>query len=493
MDLSLILTLDVGTTALKGALIDLAGRVIAVQTREYALTYPGPDRVEVDPEVYWAAAQSVMEALRHEAGAAADRIGAVGVTSQGETLIALDARGRPVRPAIVWLDNRAAEEAGLIRDRFGRETIYRVTGQQDIAPCWPACKILWLRRKEPESFRKTAHYLMVEDYLIYRLTGRMATDHALNPSTLYYDLVRGEWWDEMLDFLGITRAQLPELRVSGQVAGRVAKEAGWAAGLPVTVAPIDQVAATVGAGNRAPGMVTETTGCALAICATVDRPIYDPAQRIGLYRHARPGLFVLMPWIPTAGMILRWFRDEWGGGLDYAALTEMAAAIAPGSEGLVVLPHFCGMTSPEVNADARGVFYGLTPAHRKAHFVRAILESTAYALRDNVEMLAGCGIPCLEVTALGGAARSRLWRQIKADVLGKPIRSMACEEATSLGTAVLAAAGTGLQGGVEAAMAAMVRPAESVEPDATRAALYEGCFQRYRELNRRLFGPAPTG
>lgn len=233
MDLSLILTLDVGTTALKGALIDLAGRVIAVQTREYALTYPGPDRVEVDPEVYWAAAQSVMEALRHEAGAAADRIGAVGVTSQGETLIALDARGRPVRPAIVWLDNRAAEEAGLIRDRFGRETIYRVTGQQDIAPCWPACKILWLRRKEPESFRKTAHYLMVEDYLIYRLTGRMATDHALNPSTLYYDLVRGEWWDEMLDFLGITRAQLPELRVSGQVAGRVAKEAGWAAGLQI--------------------------------------------------------------------------------------------------------------------------------------------------------------------------------------------------------------------------------------------------------------------
>ncbi len=485
--MSLILTLDVGTTALKGALFDLDGRMLAVRTQEYSLDYPVPDRVELDPEIYWDAAQAVIGEILLETGVAPERIRAVGVTSQGETLVVLDRQGRPVRKAIVWLDNRAKVEAESIREAFGRDVVYRVTGQQDIAPGWPAAKILWMRRNEPELFAQAAKFLMVEDYLIYRLTGRYATDHALNPSTLYYDLVNGCWWPDMLAFLGMTADQLPVLLESGASAGCVTAPVGLDRKTTVTVAPIDQVAAAVGAGNRAPGMVTETTGCALAICATIDRPFYDPDRRIGIYRHARPGLFILMPWIPTAGMVLRWFRDEFGAGQDYAALIEAAGLISPGSDGLIVLPHFCGMSSPEVNPEARGVFYGVTTAHRRAHFVRAILESTAFALRDNLELLENCGIPCCEVTALGGAARSRLWRQIKADVLGKPIHSMRCEESTSLGTAVLAAAGTGLRVSLEDAIQAMVHPAESVSPSGEAGGAYEVAFRKYRELNRRIF------
>lgn len=488
--MSLILTLDVGTTALKGALFDLTGRMLSVHTQEYALDYPGPDRVELDPEIYWRAAQTVIDQILRETAIQPERVRLVGVTSQGETLIALDAQGRPVRKAIVWLDNRAQAEADLIRETFGRDTVYRVTGQPDISPAWPAAKILWMRRQEPERFAQTARFLMVEDYLVYRLTGRFVTDHALNPSTLYYDLVKSQWWLEMLNFLGITTGQLPDLLDSGASAGRLTAEVGLNRNTRVTVAPIDQVAAAVGAGNRAPGMVTETTGCALAICATIDRPFYDPAQRIGLYRHAVSGLYILMPWIPTAGMILRWFRDEFGAGLDYAALTEAALTIPPGCEGLIVLPHFCGMTSPEINPEARGVFYGVTTAHRRAHFVRAILESTAFALRDNLELLEQCGIPCRDVTALGGAARSRFWRQIKADVLAKPVQSMRCEESTSLGTAVLAAAGNGLMASLDEAIRAMVHPAETVQPDGQAVKTYATVFEQYRDLNRRIFSSA---
>ena len=302
--MNFILTLDAGTTSLKGALFDLAGNMIASRVHEYHLEKPAPDIVELDPEIYWLAAKTVIAEILMETKVNPKNISALGVTSQGETLIVLDKNGRPLRKAIVWLDNRAKDEAEIIKREFGGELVYKVTGQQDVVPGWPAAKILWLRNHEPEVFKATAKYLMLGDYLIYRLTGVFATDHALNPSTLYYDLVNGLWWKEMLEFLHVSEKQLPVLMNSGESAGNVSVDIGLTGNTAVTVAPIDQVAAAVGAGNIAPGMITETTGCALAICATVEHPVYDPEMRIGLYRHALPGMFVLMPWVPTAGMIV---------------------------------------------------------------------------------------------------------------------------------------------------------------------------------------------
>jgi len=485
--MSLILALDAGTTSLKGALFDLTGKLICSRLHEYHLEKPSLDIVELNPEVYWDAAKTVIAEILEETASPPDAITVIGVTSQGETLIVLDRQGKPLRKAIVWLDNRAKNEADSIRDKFGREQVYHVTGQQDIVPGWPAAKILWLRKNEPAVFNAVAKFLMVEDYLIYRLTGRFATDHAMNPSTLYYDLCKGCWWGAMLEFLGISGGQLPALLNSGEAVGMVTAAIGLSKKTMVTVAPIDQVAAAVGAGNIAPGMVTETTGCALAVCATVERPIYDPEMRIGLYRHAIPGLFVLLPWIPTAGMILRWFRDEFGDGLDYAELSEVAAGISPGSEGLILLPHFSGMNTPDINPEAKGVFVGIPTAHRKAHFVRAILESVAFALRDNVELLDASGIHCRGVTSLGGAARSTLWLQIKADILQRKITVMHCEEATSLGTAILAATGTGKFADIEAAVKAMVRTTFTFDPNSENRDIYEAAFRQYKDLNKRLF------
>lgn len=485
--MSLILTLDAGTTAMKGALFDLSGNMLCLRAQEYHLEKPAPNIVELDPEIYWVAVKTVIAGILEEIVIPSENITALGVTSQGETLIVLDKHGKPLRKAIVWLDNRSKDEAEIIKKEFGRELVYHVTGQQDIAPGWPAAKILWLRRHEPEVFKNAAKFLMLEDYLIYRLTGVFATDHALNPSTLYYDLRNGCWWEKMLDFLGISIGQLPNLLNSGEIGGKIVADIGLSGKTVVTIAPIDQVAAAVGAGNIAPGMVTETTGCALAVCATIERPVYDSAMRIGLYRHAMPGLFVMLPWIPTAGMILRWFRDEFGDGLDYAALVESASRIPPGSDGLILLPHFSGMNSPEVNPEAKGVFYGITTAHGKAHFVRAILEAVAFALRDNLELLEESGINCQDVTSLGGAARSSLWLQIKADVLQRNIKSMRCTETTSLGTAILAAAGIGFFPDIKEAVKAMICPADNIVPVVENRKIYDSVFHKYKTLNRNLF------
>lgn len=483
-----VLALDAGTTSLKGVLFDAGGRTVAAATEEYALAKPCPDLVELDAGLYWRAAVKVTRAVLASPAAADARILSVGVTSQGETLIVTDRAGRPLRPAIVWMDNRSAEEAAIIEREFGLDAIHRITGQQEMVPTWTATRILWLRRHEPEVFGATARFLLVEDFLIHRLTGRAATDRALCPSTLYYDIARGEWWPEMLRFLGISADQLPELRTSGQVAGHVTLETsaatGLPAGIPVTTAPIDQIAGAVGAGNLEPGIVTETTGAALALCATTDGPVFDPQRRVGTYSHALPGRFALLPWTPTAGMLLRWFRDEFGAGRDYDALVREAAAVEPGAAGLTLLPHFCGAGCPQMNPRAKGVLAGLSLGHGRAHVLRALLESVAFMARENLEMLAALGVGVREIRCLGGAARSPLWMQIKADACGRDLVIMECEEAAALGTAMISFVGNGTCATLHDAVRAMARVRGRVTHNPALAAAYDAAYRRYLDLYR---------
>ena len=483
----ILLALDVGTTSLKGALFDTSGRPLAVEAREYDLLKPAPDIVELDPETYWSAARGVIRALLQTARLPPGAIAAAGVTSQGETLIVLDKAGRPLRNAIVWLDNRSREEAGELGRRFPLDTVYRLTGQQEMAPTWTATRILWLKKHEPAVFARAARFLLPADYILFKLTGRCATDPGLNPSTLYFDLVRRAWWPDMLDALEISASQLPDLLAPGEPAGRVtaaaAAETGLPAGIPVSGAPIDQIAGAVGAGNLAPGIVTETTGAALAVCATVDKPLYDPLKRVGLYCHALPDRYALLPWVPTAGMALRWFRDELAGGASYDTLTAEAAAVPPGSEGLTLLPHFSGAGSPDMNPKARGVLWGLTLGHRRGHVVRAILESVAFMLKDNLDMLESLGPRIAEIRSLGGGAKSRLWLRIKADVCQKEFLTLACEETTCLGVAMLAGVGAGLLANLEEARDSMVRIRERIAPRPEARESHAEAFRRYRNLN----------
>jgi xylulokinase len=485
-----VLALDAGTTSMKGALFDAEGRGVAVAAMEYSPAQPGPDLVELDAELYWRAAAQVTRDLLASPAASGARVLSAGVTSQGETLIVTDGAGRALRPAIVWLDNRSGAEAREIEREFGIETIHRVTGQQEMAPTWTATRALWMRRHEPELFRKAARFLLVEDYLILRLTGRAATDRALCPSTLYYDLQRGEWWPEMLRFVGLSAEQLPELKSSGEVAGAVTPEAaaltGLPAGIPVTTAPIDQIAGAVGAGNLEPGTITETTGAALALCATTEGIVYDPLRRVGTYAHALPGRFALLPWTPTAGMLLRWFRNEFGAGRGYEELVREAAGVPPGAGGVTLLPHFCGAGSPRVDPRARGALAGLSLGHGRAHVARAILESVAFMARENLEMLDALGAPAREVRCLGGAARSATWMQIKADVCGRDLIVMECEEAAALGAAMISFVGNGTYPSLHAASAAMARVRGRVAHNPALAPAYDAAYCRYLDLDREI-------
>ena len=498
--MTIILAIDVGTTSLKAALFDLDGLLLAVDRQEYKLLTPAPSIVELDPEIYWQACCSSVHNVLNKNSTNPKDILALCITGQGETLLCLDSDGKPIHNAIIWLDQRALDESQQIAEKFGVNEIYQVTGQPEVMPGWPACKLLWLRRKKPDIFNRTAHLLMVEDFLYYRLTGEFFTDYSLQSSSLLLDIKHKTWWPEMLDFLGIKAGQLGKLVNSGEMIGHLTAQGAQAVGLTsrtvVVSGGMDQIVGAVGAGNVASGVASETTGGALAILASCDQPLFDAGRRVPCQVHAPPGMYCMMPYGLTAGMALRWFRDQFfqfeaqeavAAGLDpYDAMTQLASLISPGANGLVVLPHLEGAYCPEFNPAARAVFFGVTLRHTKAHFIRAILESVAYMLKRNFSLLESLGLPIHTIYSLGGAARSNLWLQIKADVLQKPITTLQVEEAACLGAAILGATAVRGYNSIDEAVIHMVQPKQTIEPDPSLESIYQHGYAQYVQLYDKL-------
>ncbi len=480
------LGLDMGTTGVKAVVFDGKGTPLGIGLSEYTLETPAPDIVELEVEQYWLSAKSAMKSAVAKSGVNPATIRALSVTGQAETLIMVDTEGKPLRKAIVWLDNRAGREAKLLEMSFPSDTLFLMSGQTEMLPCWPAPKILWYRENEPELFSRTAEYLMVEDYIVHKLTGKYATCRGLMPSSLYYDIRTGEYDNAMLSCLKISAEQLPELKESGELIGEcVTNDSVILPGTLVAAAPIDHVCGNLGSGCAGRGMISETTGCTLALCAAFPTLVYDKERRLSTYLGFKPGTFVLLPWSPTAGMLLKHFRDEFAENMSYAEFDGAAAAVSAGSDGLILLPHCAGAVSPVCNPEARGVAYGITLAHKRGHWARAIMESVAYLLRDNVEVLRNLGAEVTEIRSLGGASKSDLWLQIKADVLGLPVTVTDCEEATSLGAAMLGAVVCGDFPDTECAAQKMVKVSRRVEPGVD-SAVYQECFRQYQKLNNIL-------
>ncbi len=494
--MGVLLGIDAGTTSLKAGLFDEAGRQLATAGEEYALQTPEPVRAEVDPEVYWKALVAAVRRVLADAGVPAAQVAALAISSQGETVIPVSRTGAPLAPAIVWLDNRASDEAHELAARFDRATVYATTGVPAIVPTWTACKLLWWKRHDPALYRGAARFLLVEDFLLHRLTGRFVTEGGVQCTSLLYDIVHQTWWQPMLDLLELTPARLGELAAPGATVGTLRREAAEALGLPSSVRVVaggmDQGAGAVGVGNVAPGIVSESTGGALTLQASIDRHGADPTGATPVYVHSAPGRYLYCPVCPTGGMALTWFRDRFGepevaraaaeGRSAYDLLTELALNAPPGSDGLTMLPHLSGAFSPEYEPRARGVFFGFTLGHGREHFVRAILEAVAFMLRRNLELLHDAGAVAHEVRSHGGGARSAVWNQIKADVCGLPVVTLDGSEAAIRGDAMLAGVASGAFADLDEACRLAVRPRALFEPDAATHAAYETAYRRYIDL-----------
>lgn len=495
-----ILGLDLGTTAIKTAVIGEDGKVLATAVHEYTLLSPKPSEVELPVEVYWSAFKATVGEVLEKSGVSPRDIGVMGMSVQGETFVPVDREGKALCNAIVWLDNRAQEEASILNKEFPASTTYEITGQVSIVPTWPAAKLLWLKNHSPEIFEKAHKFLLLEDYFIFRLTGKYVAEGSLLSSTVYWDIRTRKWWTDMLDRLGVEESRLPEIRESGEVVGpilpAVAAELGLSEGMLVSTGALDQAAGAIGVGNVRPGLFSENTGAALAICATLDQPFMDPDFAMPCHYHGIPGLYMAHTFT-SGGMVLKWLRDKFFGaemdvanilGEDsYDLLARAAAKVPAGSNGLIMLPHLEGAMAPEDNPKARGVFFGFSLHHGKPHFVRATMESIAYIVRRNVEVLKRLRIPVDEVVCLGGGSKSPLWNQIKADVLNtKVVTTQNDQDAACLGAAFVAGKAAGIYSDLNQAIEKSVAKAREYMPIEENRAVYDRGFARYVALYEHL-------
>jgi xylulokinase len=490
--MSLVLGLDVSTTATKAVLMDAGGAVRAVGAVEYPYATPHPLWSEQDPALWWDATTGAIRAALDEAGADGDAVEAVGLSGQMHGLVTLDGSDRVLRPAILWNDQRTGAECDDIRDAIGRERLIRITGN-DALTGFTAPKLLWVRRHEPEVWGRIAHVLLPKDLVRLRLTGDHAVDRADGAGTILFDLAARDWSFEVVDALGIDPAWLPATfegpDVTGTVSAAAAQATGLRAGTPVVAGGGDQAAAAVGVGSVAPDVSSLSLGTSGVIFTTTEGPTVEPEGRLHAFCHAVPGRWHLMGVMLSAAGSLRWFRDVFAPDVPFEDLVREAAEAPPGSDGLLFLPYLTGERTPHPDPLARGAFVGLTVHHTRAHLTRAVLEGVAFGLRDSLELIRGMGLaPSTEIRATGGGVRSELWRRILADVLGARIVTTETAEGAAQGAATLAAVGAAWFPTVQDACRAVVRAGEPLEP-AGGADAYAEPYARYRELYPAL---APT-
>lgn len=493
----LLLGIDIGTTAAKAALFSPDGRLQAVGQAEYKVNHVRPGWVEQDPEDWWlATCIAIRQALVNVPGGE-EQIGGVAVSAQAPTLVALDRFGQPVRPALIWMDRRAEAEVRQINEQLGAETVYRVTGNRTDA-FYVAPKLLWFKNHEPDLFKKTHKLVQINGYINYRLTSAYSLDNVHAGLLQLRNYMTGEWSAALCDLCGVEPSQFPEILPGHHIQGEVTPEAAEATGLrpgtPVMVGTVDGAAAAVEAGAVDPGSAAEMTGTSTVLIMPNDGSVTESA--FIAMPHAIPGLHLLLGAMVASGASLRWYRDQFGQVEIQAAsnlkldpfdlLTQQAAQIKPGSDGLIFLPYMMGERAPLWHTNARGVFFGVSLATQKAAFIRAILEGTAFALRHNVEVARKAGVILTEVRSVGGGTRSALWNQIKADVLGVPVLLPKASVGAPFGDAVLVGMGLGLYPDVNRSLREIVRLQTRYEPNADNHARYNQVYPIFRSIYENL-------
>ncbi len=486
MTKNLFLGIDISTTGAKALLMDATGAVITTATTALPLSTPKPLWSEQDPHDWWnGIVASIRQALA-QAGATGDDVTAIGLTGQMHGLTLLDKNGDALRPAILWNDQRTGAQCDEIRARVGKARFIQITGN-DALTGFTAPKILWVRENEPGVYAKGAHVLLPKDYVRYKLTGDYAADKADSAGTILFDVKARDWSAEVLEKLEIPREWMPRTHEGPEVTGVISAEAaaltGLKAGTPVVGGGGDQAAGAVGVGAVESGIVGLVLGTSGVVFASTDAPYIEKDGLLHAFCHAVPGAWHLMGVMLSAAGSLQWHRDTLAPGVGFDDLLAPAANVPAGAEGLFFLPYLTGERTPYPDPLARAGFIGLTLRHALPHLTRAVLEGVAFGLRDSMELVKGAGLGEIkQIRVSGGGAKSPLWRQILADVIGSELVTVNTTEGGAFGAALLAAVGAGVWATVPEACRATIKVVSATSPQPAQVKVYNDLYPLYRGL-----------
>jgi len=479
-----LLGIDIGTTATKVILIDLDGHVVADASRPANLYSPQPNWAEEDAAEWWLNVCAALPDCFHQANIQPSQVLAVGVSGMVPATILLDARGEPLHRSIQQNDARSYNEIEYFKSQVNEKDVFQHTGssitQQSIGP-----KLLWLSRNEPEIYKRAEFVMGSYDYINFCLTGQPSLERNWALESGMYDLQREDWDDALLALANVSRLKFPPIYCPSEVVGKVtsqaARQTGLLEGTPVVAGSADHVASAFSVGLRQNGDLLVKLGGAGDILYSLDR--LEIERRLFIDYHVIPGLYLLNGCMASSGSIIQWFRNRFAPELDYSQLDQEAEKIPAGSDGLVLLPYFIGEKTPVFDPLARGLLFGLTLQHSRAHLYHAILEGISYGFYHHLQVLAERGFGVGRVRVANGGARSKLWRQVTADVIGYPLEEIAHHPGSSLGAAFIAGMGGQAFSRWED-IEKYIHVAGITQPDMERHTKYKQLFQLYQELYR---------
>ena len=468
--------IDLGTTNIKIAIYSEDFKLIDRQSRPVEYIRDG-GFVEFNAVTYCQILVDLLNAMVKENNI--KRIRQIAFTGQAESLVVLDAEGKPLMNAISWMDERSTEECKILEKQFSHEVCEAVTGQMAVLPTWPATKILWLQKNKPEVYAAADTYMLLKDYVVFYLTGEKKCDMSIATFSFYFDIYKKCYWQEMLDAIGVKLSQLPELVEPCTVAGTLKAElvAGIEPGTAVNVGTLDHFAGMIGTGNIKPGGVTLSTGTVMAMTIMAEESM---SHNTGIAMHYGflPDTHIMLPAVESGGVSLEWFRRACMKNVTY---DEMNATLAKRERNdLLFLPYLVGTNAPEFDADAKGVFWGLRQEHDCIDMAGAIMEGVGYVLHKNLLHIHKNGIHLQNIISTGGGAKSPIWCQLYADITGLPVRIPAEKEAACLGAAMIAAVADGKYADFETASKELV--AFSMEYTPHPCEHYERKYRRFCKL-----------
>lgn len=492
-DMNYVIGVDVGTTALKTVLFDEFCSLTDAAEMEYPTQHAAEGYAEQHADQWWDAMMRTMQTLSRRNPEAFSKVAAISISSQAPTMLPIDAEGRPLRPAMIWMDRRSERQCDDLRETIGNDLFFRITGNS-IDPYYILPMLLWFRENEPELFSRTEKILQVNGYLNYRLTGVCSIDRAHAGLSLLYDLSTGSWSQELTAAAGIPMDLFPPIydshEVIGQVTPALSAELGFGSPPLVAAGTVDGPAAALESGTIRQGSVCEMTGTSTVLLSAVEE--IKTNKKLSIFPHAIENRYLLFGAMSSTGAGLKWFRNTLGndekisagllGMSSYQIMDREVEQLPELPTGLLYLPYLAGERSPIWDSDARGVFFGLTSTTTRAQLIKSIMEGGALALKHNLEVLQQSGVSVSEIRSVGGGSKSGVWNQMKADITGVPIHIPKTSIGAPMGDAFIAGFAAGCFSNMAEAVDRTVATEQVFEPNLENYALYLECFELYKVL-----------